>query len=214
MKTRIHILFVSVMLILQACSSVDPIFPGETEGTVKDYTGMDGCGFIIELENGDKLEPLQVADSNFVFHDGQKVIFTYTELKDVGSICMVGKMVRIESIHEADCNGLTTYSSKLPTDTFHVDSLQIKNDCLELTVSYGGGCKNHYFQLTILPTMGPLNTLMLCHEANKDLCEAWITKKVSFSLKELQSPGTHSVTFILRLNFEGSDYSRTIRYDY
>ncbi len=214
MRTFMYILSISFILFLQGCGNIEPVFKGEVEGIVKDYTGLDGCGFIIELENGDKLEPAQVLDSNFVFYDGQKVIFTYTELKDVGSICMVGKIVKIETIREAECKGLTTYSSKLPNDAFTVDSLQIINDCLELTVSYGGGCKNHYFQLTNLPTMGPLNTLMLCHEANNDLCEAWITRKVSFDLKELQSAGTHSVTFILRLNFEGSDYSRTIRYDY
>lgn len=214
MKLRIHILFILTILIFQACGNVDPILKGEVEGIVKDYTGLDGCGFIIELENGDKLEPVRIADSNFVFHDGQKVIFTYTELKDVGSFCMVGKIVQIESIREAECNGLTTYSSKLPDDAFSVDTLEVINDCLELTVSYSGGCKNHIFQLTVLPTMGPLNTLMLCHEANDDLCEAWITRKVSFDLKELQSDGSHSVTFILRLNYEGSDFSRTIRYDY
>lgn len=213
MKYLTAILFLGLSLLYTSCND-GKLFLGETEGIVKDYTGLDGCGFIIELENGDKLEPAQVLDSNFVFYDGQKVIFTYTELKDVGSICMVGKIVRIESIREADCNGLTTYSSKLPNDVFTVDSLQIKDDCLELTLSYSGGCKSHIFQLTILPTMGPLNTLSLCHEANNDLCEAWITEKINFDLKELQTPGTHSVAFVLMLNFEGSDFSATLQYKY
>ncbi len=213
MKNLTAIIFLSLSLIHTACND-GKLFLGETEGIVKDYTGLDGCGFIIELSNGDRLEPAQVVDSSFVFYDGQKVIFTYTELKDVGSICMVGKIVRIESIREAGCNGLTTYSSKLPNDAFSVDSLQIKDDYLELMVSYSGGCKSHIFQLTILPTMGPLNTLSLCHEANNDLCEAWITENITFDIKELQAPGTNSVTFVLMLNFDGSDFSRILKYNY
>ncbi|MCD6597579.1 MAG: hypothetical protein J7L04_07830 [Bacteroidales bacterium] len=213
MKYLIAILVLSLSLIHTAYNDAK-LFLGETEGIVKDYTGLDGCGFIIELANGDRLEPAQVLDSNFVFYDGQKIVFTYTELKDVGSICMVGKIVRVENIREAGCNGLTTYSSKLPDDPFAVDSVQIVDDCLKLSVSYSGGCKSHIFQLTILPTMGPLNTLSLCHEANNDLCEAWITEKITFDLRELQSLGTHSVTFVLMLNFEGSDFSTTLQYNY
>lgn len=69
----------------------------KTNGTVKDYTGLDGCGLLIELENGDKLEPMEVAD-DFELKDGQKIAFDYEEVEDVASICMVGKIVRITCI--------------------------------------------------------------------------------------------------------------------
>jgi len=31
-----------------------------TTGTVKDFTGLDGCKLLIVLENGDKMEPMLV----------------------------------------------------------------------------------------------------------------------------------------------------------
>ena len=69
------------------------------KGTVKDYTGMDGCGYVIELDNGSKLEPVKV-DNTFTFADKQRVALSYKELKDLASICMVGKMAEITSIYE------------------------------------------------------------------------------------------------------------------
>ena len=200
------------------CQKDDNPISGEVEGIVKDYTGLDGCGFIIELDNGEKLEPAEMVDTGFVLYDGQRVQVTYSGLKDVGSICMAGKIVRIETIEEIGCNEISTYSNPLPNDGFVVNKVAIHGDCLRLNVSYGGGCEKHYFQLVVLPTMkaakGPLNVLALCHEANNDLCEAWITKDISFNLKKLQSSGSHSVTFILRLNFEGSGFSKELTYTY
>lgn len=219
MKTLISILIVTLFLNFPGCQKEEPVISDELQGTVKDYTGLDGCGFIIELDNGEKLEPAEIVDTAFVLYDGQRVLVTFSELKDMGSICMVGKIVRIETIEEMGCNALTSYSNNLPNDGFVVNKVAIHGDCLRLNVSYGGGCEKHYFQLVILPTMkaaslGPLNVLALCHEANDDLCEAWITKDISFNLKELQNPGGHSVTFLLRLNFEGSDFSRELIYSY
>ena len=38
--------------------------------TVKDFHGLDGCKFLIVLENGDKLLPTKTNDANFEFKDG------------------------------------------------------------------------------------------------------------------------------------------------
>jgi len=222
-KTQLNTLILLLLFVLfsnfTGCLKEEPSMIDGLPGTVKDYTGLDGCGFIIELDNGDKLEPAEIVDTGFIFYDGQRVLVTYTELGGWGSYCMVGKIVRIETIQEIGCNEISTYSNSLPNDGFVVNDLTINGDCLELNVSYGGGCKPHYFQLVVLPTMkskplGPLNVLALCHEANDDLCEAWITKDISFNLRQLQNTGIHSVTFMLRLNFEGSDYSKELTYTY
>jgi PKD repeat protein len=68
-------------------------------GTVKDYTGLDGCGLLIVLDNGEVLEPAEIIP-NFLLKDGQRVRLGYTELTDHGSICMAGKIVRIDCIGE------------------------------------------------------------------------------------------------------------------
>jgi PKD repeat protein len=68
-------------------------------GTVKDYSGLDGCGLLIVLDNGEVLEPAVIVP-NFLLKNGQRVHLSYTELTDLASVCMVGKIVRIDCIGE------------------------------------------------------------------------------------------------------------------
>jgi len=83
--------------------------------TVKDLTGLDGCGFVFELEDGSRLEPQmlmfcgtpplpeEVTENplyNFQWVDGKQVRIAYEEIPDSMSICMVGKIVKITCIEE------------------------------------------------------------------------------------------------------------------
>ena len=75
----------------------------KTTATVKDFTGLDGCTFLILLENGDKLLPAKLNDESFTFRDGQKIRFDYKEMKDVMSICMAEKMtIEVTCIEEIE----------------------------------------------------------------------------------------------------------------
>jgi hypothetical protein len=83
---------------------------------VRDLRGVDGCGFVLELASGDKLEPfrynpiscvaypgdvdLSKALDDFELKDGQQVTIGYNELKDRASACMGGKIVEITCIAE------------------------------------------------------------------------------------------------------------------
>jgi PKD repeat protein len=83
-------------------------------GTVKDYSGTDGCKFIIELDNGLKLEPVIVLDS-FVFRDNQRVILDYEVIR-CATTCMVGMTSRITCIKEIPapvCKAYFTYERDL-----------------------------------------------------------------------------------------------------
>jgi PKD repeat protein len=91
---------------VDSCTSAycDTVFAGivpycSLTGTVVDYSGLDGCGLLIELDNGEVLEPAEVVP-NFTLKNGQRVRLAYTELEDYASICMVGKIVRIDCIEE------------------------------------------------------------------------------------------------------------------
>lgn len=117
MKKILTLLFVSVVVF--SCTDENL---GENEGcstraTVRDLTGLDGCGFVFELEDGTKLEPLRVFHCgtpplpkelpedplyNFEFADGKKVLIDYTEQDSIGSYCMVGPVVRITCLKEFD----------------------------------------------------------------------------------------------------------------
>lgn len=62
---------------------------------VLDYSELDGCTFILELEDGTKLEPVELPES--FRSDSLKVLVKYTMVKRA-SICMVGQMVTVSEI--------------------------------------------------------------------------------------------------------------------
>jgi len=68
------------------------------EGILKNLTGLDGCGWIIQLTDSTKLEPINLKDFNIVLEGNKKVYVQYRERTDLGSYCMVGKVVEIENI--------------------------------------------------------------------------------------------------------------------
>lgn len=73
---------------LLACKTKSVVTPGcTTIGTLKDFSGLDGCGFLIELENGDLLNPV-VMKGEFDMKDGQVVSFSYVKLEEMMSVCM------------------------------------------------------------------------------------------------------------------------------
>ncbi len=82
--------------------------------TVRYLTGLDDCGFVFELEDGNKIIPLrlyfcgtpplptEVIDDpllNFVFEDGKKVKIGFQEIETgMVTTCMVGKLAKITCI--------------------------------------------------------------------------------------------------------------------
>lgn len=71
---------------------------GFVKATVVDNTGLDGCRFMLLLESGQKVQPLNL-EENFL-KDGMKVWVKYTVEKDAMSVCMAGEIVKIISIGE------------------------------------------------------------------------------------------------------------------
>jgi hypothetical protein len=69
----------------------------ESIGTVKDFTGLDGCKILIVLEDGTRLEP-QVLPQGATLIVDRKVAVKYKQLTDRMSICMTGPIVEITSL--------------------------------------------------------------------------------------------------------------------
>lgn len=118
MKTLFYsLLFLSVSSAFLSCDD-EPMSVScdhATFATVKDLTGLDGCGFVFELADGTKLEPQmlgycgtpplpkEVTENplyNFQWVDGKQVRIGFEEVPDAMSICMVGKIVKIICIEE------------------------------------------------------------------------------------------------------------------
>jgi hypothetical protein len=75
----------------------------DTNGTLKNLTGLDGCGWVIQRsDKNETLEPVNLKDFNVTLQDGKKIKFSYQETEGF-SVCMVGKTVKITRICEK-CN--------------------------------------------------------------------------------------------------------------
>ncbi|MDR4988416.1 MAG: hypothetical protein RG741_06215 [Bacteroidales bacterium] len=89
-------LFIMPLLVLTACP--DEKCEDGVRGMLLDYSGLDGCQWIIELESGERLEPVNLHEFSLELKDGLPVSLSYTVAEDMISICMVGKMIRISCI--------------------------------------------------------------------------------------------------------------------
>ena len=74
-------------------------------------------------------------------------------------------------------------------DSFKINSAKRTKDILEVSVSYGGGCKPHSFEVIwdgVVYTDPPCYmNLIITHNANNENCEALITETLSINLKKL-----------------------------
>ncbi|MEM6967234.1 MAG: hypothetical protein AAF573_20900 [Bacteroidota bacterium] len=89
-----YLIFISCLLLFTA-SKCEKNKNCTEVGTLKDFTGLDGCKFMIVLDNGEKLQPVKYEDADVELKDGQRIKFGYKEVTDQMSICMAGKMVEI-----------------------------------------------------------------------------------------------------------------------
>ncbi len=97
-------LIVLISLIVGGCflkkSTEDTINTDYDKGVVYDKRGLDGCTYIIKLDSGKNLEPINLSDE--FQQDSLPVYVNYKRKKGVVSICMVGTIVEIIDIKKAD----------------------------------------------------------------------------------------------------------------
>lgn len=90
------ILSASIALLFLSCGK-DSDCDGSVHVVVKDLTGLDGCGKVLQLDDGSYLEPQNMGELNVDYSVGDEYHVTYHEVSG-GSICMVGKIVKIDCI--------------------------------------------------------------------------------------------------------------------
>ena len=101
-------IFVILLLTLNSCTQAEELPKANcgTLATVKDLTGLDGCGFVFELENNTRLVPYIPTQNtatdqvlkNFTLTNGQRVTIAYRVRPDISSACMAGTIVEITCI--------------------------------------------------------------------------------------------------------------------
>ena len=94
------------------------------------------------------------------------------------------------------------------TDEYVINAATLQGDTLSINVSYSGGCETHAFTLVaeqrFLESLPVQLRVSLAHNANGDICEAWITEVYHFDLtpiKEAYQKGYQTDTgeIVLRL---------------
>ena len=79
---------------------VDGLRPGNA--TLRDYTGLDGCGWVIEADEGAVLEPLNLDEFIPDPNPGMRLAIEYQEASGYFSICMVGPIVTLMACEGMD----------------------------------------------------------------------------------------------------------------
>ncbi|WP_157493964.1 hypothetical protein [Fulvivirga imtechensis] len=121
MKKTYHFIIVAfVTLGLWSCESeaIEVNKSCTYNATIKDLSGLDGCGYLFMLENGDYLEPVwrwgfcgtpplpegATEDPlwDFQFEDGKKLRLGFEYTNNYGSSCMKGKTVIITCLETID----------------------------------------------------------------------------------------------------------------
>jgi len=91
---KITLLAFALFLVL-SCRKEDDTLLCDEKATLRDFTGVDGCSYVLVLDDEKVLEigDLEV-EPDFQFRDGLRVSVTYEELSSA-SVCMVGSIVRV-----------------------------------------------------------------------------------------------------------------------
>lgn len=99
----------------------------------------------------------------------------------------------------------------------------VDGDKLIFNLSYSGGCRNHEVELFALKSIEKTNparaTVLLSHNSNDDLCEAYITKDYKFDLSALKDYAInhYSITdkvVLVIYDPEGNQIGETLEYQF
>ena len=101
---------------------------------------------------------------------------------------MVGTVVLLTGDDDMDQDAIDQAGG----DAYNFNSATIEGDTLTVSVSYGGGCETHEFTLLAEPEFIPVPDgltmlgISIAHNANGDMCEAWLTESYDFDLTSIK----------------------------
>lgn len=103
METRriiksVSVLFFFIAILVEGCKTPEPaaVEPGTISATVIDMRKLDGCTYLLELQDGSKLQPATLPVE--FQHGGLKVRIKYKKV-EIMSICMSGTPVELTYIN-------------------------------------------------------------------------------------------------------------------
>lgn len=203
MKQVIYLFVLSLLFF--SCQNDDEFTLTDT-GWVVDYAGSGGCGIVIELDNGSRIIPVYYP-RGFIFSQGQRILVEYTELPHVIPDCERGTASDIKYVEELSCSPyvdlyLHNYDS-LARDPVYIHEVFTDGSCVQIKLSYSGGCKEHTIELARMhpwaATGSSVPVFEIRHNANNDMCEAYFTREFRFDLSSLKQEGKKEFILIAKL---------------
>ena len=91
--------FIVLTLCINSCNKQSECENSQSAKLVN-MTGLDGCSWMIELNDGTKLEPTNLNDFNINLQENQKIWIVYHTAAQMASICMHGEIVTVDCISE------------------------------------------------------------------------------------------------------------------
>jgi len=86
-----------ISLVLLVSCSKSTSCTSAIQGKLKNLTGLDGCGWVIEA-NGKTFEPVNLGEfDSSLLAENQKIYFSYNPFPG-GSICMVGETIQLTCV--------------------------------------------------------------------------------------------------------------------
>lgn len=199
MKRMLFRLLVIVFLTatFSGCMSRDPQMANtcDQRGTVKDLTGLDGCKWAIEKEDGSRLIPVAADQVKYQWVNGTKINFGFENQNEFNT-CMAGQTIHLtclENIKTNFCNGNAYPSSMVPQDSVirqpiaNIISHSTEKGLLKLNLGYSGCSADRDFTLLISTTaaksLPPQRAAYI--QFNEQACLAYFNREVCFDISSL-----------------------------
>jgi hypothetical protein len=95
-------LFIILLILYAVSCQKDELLPskGFEEVTLRNLSGLDGCGFVFLMKDKKYLEPVNLEDFLISYKDGEKYLIKYEIAHHQASICMVGEIINIVELRK------------------------------------------------------------------------------------------------------------------
>lgn len=109
MKYVLFTASMSLLLLFTSCKNkaqntasphIDNVYSRELESATVIFYELDGCKWMLQLANGQKLQPTEL-DEEFLINN-LKVKIAYDRIPDAPNICMAGQVVKLIRIIKAE----------------------------------------------------------------------------------------------------------------
>lgn len=216
------LVFFSLLLVaaLLACEKADNSKGYVSVGSIE-KTGDSNFDFIVNLDNGKILTPIDVYDNNTV-SDGDRVIVEYTVIEEKENDHYEVDIYDIDDILTKGIIQLTEQiKDSIGDDPIYTndDNIWISNKHLNIVFDYYGYNETHLINL-VKPIGDPIYDdedhliLEFKHNSKNDYPYNLLSGIVSFELESLRIADEESIDFVVRFNRYNDDYEFSGTYNF